>query len=155
MSEVDDSTLTDRNDHLAVRSLEDVSEPIDPRITPDHRPTSEVLDEGYIHQFNEYVHHEKHAHELSQKPDEGEPLYVEFEKGDPRDPINFTQKRKWLITLTACIFTALSAATASTYNLGWPSMIRDLNCTQFQATLGLGLYCLGFAVVPLVTCLVQ
>lgn len=76
MSEVDDSTLTDRNDHLAIRSLEDVSEPVDPRITPDHRPTSEVLDEGYVHQFNEFVHHEKHAHELSQKPGEAEPLYV-------------------------------------------------------------------------------
>ena len=30
-------------------------------------------------------------------------------------------------------------------------MLRDLNCTQFEATIGLSLYCLGFAVVPLVT----
>jgi len=30
-------------------------------------------------------------------------------------------------------------------------MTRDLNCTTFQATLGLSVYCLGFGVFPLVT----
>lgn len=30
-------------------------------------------------------------------------------------------------------------------------MMNDLNCTQFQATLGLSLYCLGFGVLPLLT----
>lgn len=30
-------------------------------------------------------------------------------------------------------------------------MIRDLNCTEFQATVGLSVYLLGFAVVPLVS----
>lgn len=30
-------------------------------------------------------------------------------------------------------------------------MIRDLNCTEFQATIGLSTYTLGFAVVPLVS----
>ena len=30
-------------------------------------------------------------------------------------------------------------------------MERDLNCTQFQATLGISLYALGFGIVPLVT----
>lgn len=28
-------------------------------------------------------------------------------------------------------------------------MTRDLNCTQFQATIGLSVYALGFGVVPL------
>lgn len=45
----------------------------------------------------------------------------------------------------------LPAANASTYNMGFPGMTKDLNCTQFQATIGLSLYCLGFAVTPLVT----
>ena len=30
-------------------------------------------------------------------------------------------------------------------------MIRDLNCTEFQATVGLALYPLGFSLVPLIT----
>jgi MFS family permease len=30
-------------------------------------------------------------------------------------------------------------------------MTRDLNCTEFQATIGLSVYPLGFGVVPMVT----
>lgn len=45
----------------------------------------------------------------------------------------------------------LSAATASSFGNGTPSMVRDLNCTTFQTTLGLSLFCLGFGVLPLVT----
>ena len=30
-------------------------------------------------------------------------------------------------------------------------MTKDLNCTEFQATIGLSMYTLGFAVTPLVT----
>lgn len=30
-------------------------------------------------------------------------------------------------------------------------MERDLNCTSFQAAIGLGVYCLGFSVIPLVS----
>ena len=30
-------------------------------------------------------------------------------------------------------------------------MTRDLNCTEFQATVGLSMYTLGFAITPLVT----
>ena len=43
------------------------------------------------------------------------------------------------------------AANMSTYNMGFPGMIKDLNCTQFQATIGLALTCLGFGAAPLVT----
>ncbi|KAH8100406.1 MFS general substrate transporter [Cristinia sonorae] len=78
-------------------------------------------------------------------------IYVTFEPGDPKDPINFSKGRKWMISILASILTALSAAAASTYNMGFPSMIRDLQCTSFQATTGLPLYTLGFAVIPLVT----
>ena len=44
-----------------------------------------------------------------------------------------------------------SASTSSAYNLGSTSMRRDLNCTLFDATVGLSMYALGFGVVPLVT----
>lgn len=35
--------------------------------------------------------------------------------------------------------------------MGFASMRQDLNCTNFQATIGLSVYGLGFGVVPLVT----
>lgn len=53
------------------------------------------------------------------------------------------------ITLFFCF--VLVAATAASYALGFPSMTRDLSATQFQATVGLSMYTLGFGVVPLVT----
>ena len=35
--------------------------------------------------------------------------------------------------------------------MGFPSMTKDLNCTDFQATIGLSVYALGFGVVPLLS----
>ena len=35
--------------------------------------------------------------------------------------------------------------------MGFPGMVADLGCTQFDATVGLSMYTLGFAVTPLVT----
>lgn len=35
--------------------------------------------------------------------------------------------------------------------MGFPSMMRDLNCTSLQAITGLSVYTLGFGIVPLVT----
>ncbi|KAJ3477006.1 hypothetical protein NLI96_g10762 [Meripilus lineatus] len=149
MARDEEATLSDPNeDHVVIRSLGELEDRIDPRIRPSDRPSSLELDEGYVEQLNDYIHHKDHHTPIEK---EQEPLYIEFEKGDPRNPINFSYRRKWVITTTACFFTALSAATASTYTIGSASMIRDLNCTEFQATLGLSTYCLGFAIVPLVS----
>ncbi|KIM81228.1 hypothetical protein PILCRDRAFT_72078 [Piloderma croceum F 1598] len=35
--------------------------------------------------------------------------------------------------------------------MGFPTMTRDLHCTEFQASIGLAVYALGFGVFPLVT----
>ncbi|KAG2110577.1 major facilitator superfamily domain-containing protein [Suillus discolor] len=78
-------------------------------------------------------------------------LYVDFEDGDMRNPVNFSPTRKWAITINACVFTSTVAAAISSYTMGYSSMIRDLNCTLFQATLGFSVYTIGFALVPLVT----
>ncbi|KAH7882287.1 MFS general substrate transporter [Phlebopus sp. FC_14] len=78
-------------------------------------------------------------------------VYVEFEDGDPRNPWTYSPTRKWAITLTACLFTAITAAASSSYAISTPSMIEELKCTSLEATLGLGLYAIGFGIVPLVT----
>ncbi|KIP03425.1 hypothetical protein PHLGIDRAFT_110854 [Phlebiopsis gigantea 11061_1 CR5-6] len=79
------------------------------------------------------------------------PVQVEFDEGDPRNPANFSTRRKWTIASCAIFFTCLAAANTSTYNLGFPGMIQDLNCTEFQATIGLSMFTLGFGITPLVT----
>lgn len=49
-------------------------------------------------------------------------LQIEFEKGDPRDPINFSRRRKWAITLPATFFTFLSGA--------WPTNVGYITWTH-------------------------
>ncbi|KAG1734008.1 MFS general substrate transporter, partial [Suillus lakei] len=76
---------------------------------------------------------------------------IKFDKGDPRDPINFSYARKWSITLICCAFAGITAAASSSYSISYESMIHDLNCTRLQATLGLSLYAIGFGIVPLIS----
>ncbi|KAJ7151245.1 MFS general substrate transporter [Mycena filopes] len=78
-------------------------------------------------------------------------IYVDFEPGDMRNPANWTHRRKWLITFAACYFTAITAATGSTFSMGFPSMIPELGCSEEQAALGISIFCLGFGLVPLLT----
>ncbi|KAG6910048.1 hypothetical protein DXG01_013494 [Tephrocybe rancida] len=83
--------------------------------------------------------------------DSNETIYIDFEEGDTRSPANFSLRIKWSITIMACIYTFFSASVAGSYNMGFESMTRDLNCSSFQATIGLSVYALGFGLVPLVT----
>ena len=99
---------------------------------------------------------------------------MEFDEGDPRDPANFSFARKWAITLTASFFSIITgasmpwisiaseplptahcipsvASSSGAYALGFPSLTRDLNATEFQATIGLSTFTLGFALVPLIS----
>jgi len=64
-----------------------------------------------VRQLGDLIHHREHPHPHGEKQplDEG-PLYVEFEKGDKRDPINFGYAKKWVITLAASYFTLLVGA---------------------------------------------
>ncbi|KAG2144581.1 major facilitator superfamily domain-containing protein [Suillus clintonianus] len=65
--------------------------------------------------------------------------------------MNFSYKKKWTITLVACAFTGIIAAASASFSMGYQSMMRDLNCTQFQATVGLSMWAIGFGTVPLIT----
>ncbi|OJA21197.1 hypothetical protein AZE42_01355 [Rhizopogon vesiculosus] len=78
-------------------------------------------------------------------------FYVNFEDGDIRNPVNFSPTRKWVMTLIVCAFAGIYGAAGSSYVMGYSSMIRDLDCTLFQATIGLSMYALGVGLAPLVT----
>jgi hypothetical protein len=90
-----------------------------------------------------------------------------------RNPVNFSPTKKWVMTITACAFSGISGKSASPRNLNvqfqdicplyilgaagssyvmsYSSMIRDLDCTLLQATMGLSMYALGIGLAPLVT----
>ncbi|KAJ8591030.1 MFS general substrate transporter [Rhizopogon salebrosus TDB-379] len=76
---------------------------------------------------------------------------VTFDEYDERDPMNFSYKTKWTVTLVGCAFSGIVGAASSSFSMGYQSMIRDLNCTQFQATVGLSMWSIGFGTVPLIT----
>ncbi|TFK23218.1 drug transporter [Coprinopsis marcescibilis] len=78
-------------------------------------------------------------------------IYVDFEPNDPRNPTNYSHRKKWIITSIACFFTLVAGITSAGYNMGFPSMISDLATSRHQAMIGLSVFLLGFGVVPLVT----
>lgn len=63
---------------LAVKSLEDVQEPVDFRLKTTSRPSAEQLDESIGRQLNDLVHegHHHNADPEKQHPENSEPLYV-------------------------------------------------------------------------------
>ncbi|KAJ2917132.1 hypothetical protein MD484_g3284, partial [Candolleomyces efflorescens] len=141
---------------LVVKKLPDVDESnIDPRLDLSVRPSSEELDEGLSRQLSNIIYCQtsrtEDGEKQSSRRSEEEPLYVEFKENDPRNPINYSRRRKWVITWIACTSTMLSSTTVSSYNMGFGSMTRDLNATVFQATIGLSLFTLGFGVIPMIT----
>ncbi|KAI9573838.1 major facilitator superfamily domain-containing protein, partial [Boletus coccyginus] len=74
---------------------------------------------------------------------------IEFEDKDPRNPVTYSRFKKWCITLVVCGFTGVTATASSSFAMGTRSMIHDLHCTEFLATVALCVYPLGFALVPL------
>ncbi|PPQ69601.1 hypothetical protein CVT26_001589 [Gymnopilus dilepis] len=141
---------------VVVKSLEDVREPsLDPRvhISDADRPDEVELDESLRQRFSHVVFkRQSDSDSYSEKGKKREePIYVEFAPGNSHNPIHFPRPKKWAITAIACFATLLASTTASAYNMGFSTMTRDLNATNFQASVGLSVYALGFGVVPLVT----
>ncbi|KAF5385771.1 hypothetical protein D9615_002204 [Tricholomella constricta] len=137
---------------VVVKPLTDIHEPIDRRLSHSSRPDEEELDLSLRRQLSGLFHPKDSEREQEKVTfDSSEPFYIDFEEGDERNPINFSLRKKWTITLMACMCTVFSSSVAPAYNMGIPSMTRDLNCTTFQANIGLSVYALGFGIVPLVT----
>lgn len=110
---------------------------VDPEETLDTQPDEKGTDHIYV---SRALHLNSFTHVSIQ---------ISFGETDPRDPMHFSRRKKWIITAIACAFTVLAAANGATYALGFPSMNRDLGSTPFQAAIGLATYCIGFGVVPL------
>lgn len=74
MSRDEEATLSELNeDHLVIRSLDEVQDYVDPRIRPSDRPSSQELEEGYTQQLSDYLHHKDPHHSIEK---DHEPLYV-------------------------------------------------------------------------------
>lgn len=79
----EEATLADPTElpgHFAVHHLNEVTEPIDPRIHLAEKATPKQLDEPFTQQFGDYVHHHKEKHTATSSDDEAKEdvLYVCF-----------------------------------------------------------------------------
>ncbi|KAG0698235.1 MFS general substrate transporter [Suillus ampliporus] len=92
-----------------------------------------------------------HPSSMTRVVEDNDKFSVAFEENDTRDPMNFSYKTKWTITLVACAFSGIVGAASSSFSMGYQSMMQDLNCTHFQATVGLSMWAIGFGTVPLIT----
>jgi multidrug resistance protein len=88
-------------------------------------------------------------HEYDGAGTEDDPYIVEFIPNDPRNPMEFSQVKKWFITLTVAIATLAVAFVSSAYTGGAEEVIRTFGVSQEVYTLGVSLFVLGFAVGPL------
>ncbi|WWC67914.1 uncharacterized protein I206_101832 [Kwoniella pini CBS 10737] len=76
-------------------------------------------------------------------------IWVDFPIGSNENPFNFYSSRKSGIIIVATLCTWLTGVNIGSFTIGYDSMMKELNSTRFQASLGNGVYNLGFGCAPL------
>ncbi|KAF5019984.1 hypothetical protein F66182_7997 [Fusarium sp. NRRL 66182] len=77
------------------------------------------------------------------------PHLVEFLPNDPRNAMNFSQSKKWLITILQAIATLAVAFVSTAYSGGLTSILVDFHVSTVVVILGISMFVLGFAIGPL------
>ncbi|KAI4132771.1 MAG: hypothetical protein LQ347_002454 [Umbilicaria vellea] len=80
---------------------------------------------------------------------EEDPYVVDFIPDDPRNPMGFSNLKKWTITLLVAFATLAVSFVSSAYTGGVEQIIRQFGASQEVVTLGVSLFVLGFAIGPL------
>jgi len=77
-----------------------------------------------------------------------DPFAVTWIADDPRNPMNFSEVKKWTFTMVVAVATLAVSLVSSAYTGGIQEIMLDFNIGQELATLGVSLFVLGFAVSP-------
>ncbi|KAJ5514983.1 Major facilitator superfamily domain general substrate transporter [Penicillium fimorum] len=80
---------------------------------------------------------------------EEDPYAVTWIPHDPRNPMNFSNVRKWTLTMLVAIATLAVSLVSSAYTGGLREIMMQFHIGQEVATLGVSLFVLGFAIGPL------
>jgi hypothetical protein len=75
-----------------------------------------------------------------------DPYAVTWIANDPRNPMNFSELRKWTLTALVAIATLSVSLVSSAYTGGIQEIMMQFHIGQEVATLGVSLFVLGFAV---------
>ncbi|KID72018.1 Major facilitator superfamily multidrug transporter mdrA [Metarhizium brunneum] len=88
-------------------------------------------------------------HEYPGSGTQEDPYLVQWTPNDPRNPMGFSDAKKWFITVTVAVATLAVSLVSSAYTGGMKQIIIEFGASQEVATLGVSLFVLGFAVGPL------
>ncbi|OQE46397.1 hypothetical protein PENCOP_c001G08100 [Penicillium coprophilum] len=80
---------------------------------------------------------------------EDDPYAVSWIPNDPRNPMNYSELKKWTLTMLVAVATLAVSLVSSAYTGGLREIIMQFNIGQEVATLGVSLFVLGFAIGPL------
>ncbi|OAQ58706.1 multidrug resistance protein [Pochonia chlamydosporia 170] len=95
------------------------------------------------------VTHDVLHHAYPGSGSEADPYLVQWIPNDPRNPMGFSNTKKWFITITVAIATLAVSLVSSAYTGGIKQIIMQFHISQEVATLGVSLFVLGFAIGPL------
>ncbi|KAJ5551655.1 hypothetical protein N7461_006353 [Penicillium sp. DV-2018c] len=88
-------------------------------------------------------------HPYSGSGTDEDPYAVTWIPDDPRNPMLFSERKKWTFTMLVAIATLAVSLVSSAYTGGIREIMADFNIGQEVATLGVSLFVLGFAIGPL------
>lgn len=89
------------------------------------------------------------AHPYPGSGTEDDPYAVTWIPEDPRNPMNFSEFRKWSLTMVVAIATLAVSLVSSAYTGGVQEIEAEFGIGGEVATLGVSLFVLGFAIGPL------
>ncbi|KAJ5618849.1 hypothetical protein N7510_002833 [Penicillium lagena] len=121
---------------------EDVSEKIEPSNPTKISYWRMVLDQGAVTQ-------EIIDYPYTGSGTDDDPYAVSWIPNDPRNPMNFSEVKKWSITMLVAIATLAVALVSSAYTGGVEEIMEQFHVGEEVATLGVSLFVLGFAIGPL------
>lgn len=87
-------------------------------------------------------------HVYDGKGTEQDPFLVEFHDGDPENPMNWGQRRKWFIACIVTLSVFVVTFTSSAYSESSVELLKEFNVSTEVFVTGVSVYVLGFAIGP-------
>ncbi|KAJ5745657.1 hypothetical protein N7520_010839 [Penicillium odoratum] len=92
---------------------------------------------------------EGEANEAGQDEDEDREYTVRWDENDPMNPRNMSKARRWMIVVIVSSGSLCVTCTSSMYTTTYVQLMKEFNCSQEVATLGLSFFIWGLGIGPL------
>lgn len=79
---------------------------------------------------------------------EQDPFIVEFQEGDPENPMNWGKIRRWFIACIVTLSVFVVTFTSSAYTESSVEVLKEFNVSTEVFVVGVSVYVLGFAIGP-------